>query len=213
MQDEIVAIIDSGTDICCLDFAFKITKIIRSTQGSAAYLSDNIIPTKFVQGVTTVLEIFGKSIFVCICVGFSSAQEREILLVEEELIRTGFSFEYGRSGDKPYMKSVGITLPLFWNGRVWGLRLMFPTPTNLQLPIPAIRLNHDYGDNVSNYMLEYSNSSGRKQLPVVRRVGKGWTIELLEEWKRRLGTVSDAIIRKTFANTTQLISIVEIKTP
>ena len=211
LQDETVGIIDSGADVCCLGFVFKITIVIRSGKGPAAYLSTNAISTKFVQGITIVFDFFEKPVYVCICFGFSSTQERETLLAEEELICTGFSFDYDRTGAKPCMKSSGITLHLYWNGRVWGLRLRFPTPSDLQLPISAIRLNHDFGENFANCMLECSKSSSQSAPLVVRRVGKGWTTELLAEWKRCLGAVSGTIVRKTFANTTHLIFSVEVE--
>ena len=71
LRDETVGIIDSGAGVCCLGSDFKITKVIRSKQGPAAYLSTDAISTKFVQGVTTVLDLFGKLVCVCICVGYN----------------------------------------------------------------------------------------------------------------------------------------------
>ena len=71
LQDETVGIIDSGADVYCLGSDFNITKVIRSKQGPAAYLSTDAIFTKFVQGVTTVLDLFRKPVCVCIYVGYN----------------------------------------------------------------------------------------------------------------------------------------------
>lgn len=66
--------------------------------------------------------------------------------------------------------------------------------TEVQLHIPVIRLNQDYGDNFENYMLQYKNSSDRRQHPVVRRVGKGWTTEMLATLRRRIDASFDTTV-------------------
>ena len=46
---------------------------------------------------------------------------------------------------------------------------------------------------------------------IVHRIGKGWTIEMIVEWKRRLITPFNDVVKKRIASSTQFVASVEVE--
>ena len=118
LWDETVGIIDNGANSCCLGTTFRKTTILKYVNRPRSYMSSGTISSNLMQVVTIVLDYLGNMMYVRICIGSSSGQERESLLVEKKLTRTGFSLGFNQTEERLCTTKFVFTLSIYWYRRV-----------------------------------------------------------------------------------------------